>query len=142
MEKQFSVQSVKQLQPVINYMATLAKTNKYFCFDAKMGAGKTTLIKQLCIFLGVTDTISSPTYSIVNEYLGENNLTIYHFDLYRLNDEMELLDIGIEDMLESNAVCFIEWPEKILNFLPQSYVKVNIDVNNNQERIITVTLPS
>lgn len=139
MKTQFLVQSAGELAPVVEHIKTLTNTHQYFCFNAQMGAGKTTLIKQLCEALGVDDVISSPTYSIVNEYLARNEQTIYHFDLYRLNSEIELLDIGIEDMLDSNAICFIEWPEKMLNFLPHNYVNVSIEVKNDNSRLFTIS---
>lgn len=137
MSKTFVVNSVEGLSPVVNYLVDLTKTQQYFLFNAPMGAGKTTFIAKVCEKLGVKDAISSPTYAIVNEYETETSKTIYHFDLYRLNDEMELLDIGIEDMLDNQAFCFIEWPEKILNFLPLPYVEVNIQIQG-ETRVFTI----
>jgi len=98
-----------------------------------MGSGKTTLIKALCKELGCRDEASSPTYAIVNEYHGEQ--LIYHFDLYRLKDEEELMDIGFSDYIESGAYCLIEWPELALPFL-DSYISVDISVNELGERNI------
>ena len=87
---------------------------KKFIFIGDMGVGKTTLIKELSLQLGVNDTITSPTFSIINEYNSLKDLKVYHFDLYRIKDENEALDFGIEEYLYSDDYCFIEWPERIL----------------------------
>ena len=107
-----------------------AGDEKVFLFDAPMGAGKTTFIKSLCSFLGVTDTMSSPTYSIVNEYNTNNKFKVYHFDLYRLKSTDELFEIGFEDYLNSNNYLFIEWPELATNFL-DSFLRIIIYTENN-----------
>ncbi len=99
-------------------------------FDAPMGAGKTTFIKALCKSLGVIDTMSSPTYSIVNEYRTDSGKKVFHFDLYRLKDSSELLDMGFEEYLSFNNYVFIEWPELAFPFI-ESYVKVSIELNKN-----------
>ena len=101
-----------------------------FAFEASMGAGKTTFIKAVCRYLEVVDTMSSPTYSIVNEYITRANHKVYHFDLYRLKSSHELLDIGFEEYIASDAYLFIEWPELALPLI-DSYVKVSIEVNKN-----------
>lgn len=134
---QFVIENITQINKIIEALTPLMQTNNHFLFDAQMGAGKTTIIKKICKSLGVTENISSPTYSIVNEYEAEGGKLIYHFDLYRLNHEEELLDIGIDEILESNAICFFEWPEKILNFLPHNYVKITITVVE-EKRVITI----
>lgn len=107
-----------------------AKGQRIFLFDAPMGAGKTTFIKSLCQLLNVTDTMSSPTYSIVNEYYTNSKLKIYHFDLYRLKSSEELFEIGFEDYVESGNYLFIEWPELALPFL-DSYLRIIINTENN-----------
>mgnify|MGYP000501226252 FL=1 len=103
-----------------------------------MGAGKTTLINEVCKQLGIEEHTSSPTYSIVNEYEGGNNEKIYHFDLYRIKGEMELLDIGIIEILESESICFFEWPEKVMSYLSEKFVNLSIEVSG-KSRIITIT---
>lgn len=135
--KKLTIRNLSQLVEVANYIKELSKEYNHFCFNAEMGAGKTTTIKTICEAFGVEDYISSPTYSIVNEYVTKENELIYHFDLYRLNDEIELLDIGVEEILDSKATCFIEWPEKIINFLPSNYVRVNIEVED-EKRIFSI----
>jgi len=92
--------------------------HKVLLFYGDMGVGKTTLIKEICKELGTDDITSSPTFSIVNEYITSNGDTIYHFDFYRLNNEEEAYNIGIEDYFHTDAWCFIEWPSVIKNLLP------------------------
>jgi len=104
-----------------------------------MGAGKTTLIKKIVEVLGSNDEVSSPTYSLVNEYFSETAGIIYHFDFYRIQSEDEVFDIGYEDYLYSSQYCFIEWPEKIVNLLPLSYVKVTIK-DQESKRLITLSI--
>ena len=110
-------------------------THKIIRIEAPMGAGKTTLIKSLCSVLGVKETISSPTFSIVNHY-QTNSDTIYHFDFYRIEDPNEAADIGIEEYFESNAFCFLEWAEKIETHLPKSIDHFYIDVLDSKRRRI------
>lgn len=105
--------------------------------DGVMGAGKTTLVSEICRALGVNESVSSPTYSIVNEYCTSSNEIIYHFDCYRLEQEEEAYDIGIEDYLDSGNLCFIEWAEKIENLLPETFVRINIQLKQ-ETRIISL----
>jgi tRNA threonylcarbamoyladenosine biosynthesis protein TsaE len=112
---------------------------KVFAFYGEMGAGKTTLIKKIVEVLGSNDEVSSPTFSLVNEYFSETTGTIYHFDFYRIESEDEVFDIGYEDYLYSGHYCFIEWPEKIANLLPSSYVKVTIK-DQESKRLITLSI--
>lgn len=105
--------------------------NKHvIAFKGEMGAGKTTLIKAICEELGVKQTISSPTFSIVNEYLSSSGKKIYHFDFYRINNISEAYDMGYEEYFYSDAYCFIEWPEKIAELLPEDVLQVNISVKD------------
>ncbi len=110
--------------------------NKIVLFDAEMGVGKTTLIKEICKYLGVKDTISSPTYSLVNEYECKDGF-IYHFDFYRLQEEEEAYHIGFEEYLDSGAWVFIEWPDKVYNFLPDNITKISIKILNDQKRVLS-----
>ena len=107
-----------------------AKDQRIFLFEAPMGSGKTTFIKSLCEFLNVIDTMSSPTYSIVNEYHTNSKSKLYHFDLYRLKSSEELFEIGFEDYVDSGNYLFIEWPELALPFL-DSYLRIIIKIENN-----------
>ena len=113
-----------------------------FAFYGEMGAGKTTFINAICAELGVDDVTNSPSFSIVNEYRSETTAElIYHFDFYRLEDEREAEDIGVDDYFESGAVCLIEWPERIDNLLPDHTVRVDIAVNDDDSRTVTLTFP-
>jgi tRNA threonylcarbamoyladenosine biosynthesis protein TsaE len=103
---------------------------RIFAFFGAMGAGKTTFIKKVCRQLGVKDEVNSPTFAIINEYIRENRESVFHFDLYRLKSWQELLDIGYEDYFYSGKFCFIEWPEKIENLLPEDAINVAISVSN------------
>ena len=105
-----------------------------------MGAGKTTFINALCKELGVEDdTTNSPSFSIINEYRSDTTAElIYHFDLYRLESLEEAFDIGVEDYFDSGALCFLEWPERVADILPNDTVKVTITVNDDDTRTITI----
>lgn len=109
-----------------------------FAFYGKMGAGKTTFIKAVCRALGVDDVVTSPTFAIVNEYRTDTAELIYHFDFYRIKKLEEVYDMGYEDYFDSGALCFIEWPELIEELLPADVVKVKIDVEPDDSRLITV----
>ena len=114
-------------------------TSKTLCFYGSMGAGKTTLIKALVKELGGTDTVSSPTFGIVNEYHHiDGSVLGYHFDFYRLNDETEALDLGFEDYLNQDTWIFIEWPEKIPSFLPDDALDLHIEILDETTRKITL----
>ena len=103
--------------------------SKIFLFYGEMGVGKTSFIKKFCKELGVTDVVSSPTFSIVNQYSNVNDEIIYHFDFYRTEKKDEVFDIGYEEYLFSSSYCFIEWPEKIEDLLPTNYLKINIKLD-------------
>ncbi|MBO7227051.1 MAG: tRNA (adenosine(37)-N6)-threonylcarbamoyltransferase complex ATPase subunit type 1 TsaE [Bacteroidales bacterium] len=119
----------KDKKELSNIAAILLETfpdDRFFAFFGNMGAGKTTLIKEICSALGVSDNVCSPTFSIVNEYLDQNGESIYHFDFYRLNNIEETYDMGYEEYFYSGNYCFSEWSEKVEQLLPQSYVRVDI----------------
>jgi len=115
------------------------KTPKVILFHGEMGVGKTTLIKQLCKTLGVTSTTSSPTFSLVNEYETIDNQIVYHFDFYRLKNEMEALDMGADDYFYSGNWCFIEWAEKIPSLIPDEHAVITIELVENGKRHLTLT---
>jgi len=116
----------------------IAKTkHKTLLFNGEMGAGKTTLIKAICELLGVQDNITSPTFSLVNEYEGENTI-IYHFDFYRLQDEDEAYAIGFEEYIYTGDYLFIEWSERIPNLIPEESHTINISVESNGLRTIEI----
>lgn len=127
--------SAENLNSISKEILEFAGNQKVFLFYGEMGAGKTTLIKSLCEVLGVQEPTSSPTFSIVNEYEGRQNL-IYHFDFYRLKDESEALDLGYEEYFYSGEYCFVEWPEKISSLLPANYLKISIEIVDPTQRKI------
>jgi len=130
-KKEYNLSQIDEIAKVI-----LAESeHKIITFHGEMGVGKTTLIKVLAKQLGVNELTSSPTFSIVNEYHAPNDI-LYHFDCYRMENEEEAYDIGIEDYLYSDAWCFIEWPERIKNLLPEEITKVTVNKINKKLRSI------
>jgi tRNA threonylcarbamoyladenosine biosynthesis protein TsaE len=107
-------------------------------FYGKMGAGKTTIIKEICRQINVTDVVNSPTFALVNEYHCMNGQSVFHFDFYRINKIDEAYDLGYEEYFYGNSLCLIEWSEKIEQILPDDAVAVQIEVVGNDERIITI----
>lgn len=122
----FTIRNIEELNAVADEIIHLSHTNGVFCFYGNLGAGKTTLIKLICEKLHVVDTISSPTYPIINEYKTADDKIIYHIDLYRLKSIDEALNIGIEDYLYSQHLCFIEWPDNFESILPDKHIKIKI----------------
>jgi|SRR6476661_750915 len=129
------VPNLQALPQAAKELIKYADQKKIFLFFGEMGAGKTTFIKAICEYLGVQDHISSPTYSLVNEYHTDSG-TIYHFDFYRLKSEAEAFDIGLEEYLASGAICLIEWPEKIESLWPETFVRVTLELDLNNNRSI------
>src|SRR3970040_2375829 len=113
--------------------------NKVILFHGEMGAGKTTFIKQLAKELGVTEATSSPTFSLVNEYQTTNNQTVYHFDFYRLKNETEALDMGVDEYLYSGQWCFIEWAEQIQTLVPETHSVIPIKELPDGRRALELT---
>ncbi len=134
------IENLDQIQAVAKEFISYIKEKKVFAFYGSMGAGKTTFIKALCEELGSPDIVTSPTFTLVNEYLTESGNVVYHFDFYRIEKKEEAFDFGFEEYLYSGNLCFIEWPEKIESLLPDSAIKVRILVNNNNSRSIEADL--
>jgi hydrolase, P-loop family len=111
---------------------------RVFAFYGQMGAGKTTFIAAVCKALGIEEPVNSPTFAIVNEYVADNGETVYHFDCYRLNTLRDALNIGIEEYFASGNICFIEWAENIEELLPVDAVRVNIVVEDDGSREVSV----
>jgi len=129
---------LKDLQDVVIQFIAEHKSDKKFVFYGEMGVGKTTFIKALCEGLGVQENISSPTYSLINEYEINSNTKIFHMDLYRLKNIEEALDIGIENYLQQKTdYCFIEWPQIIETLLPDDCVSVELKLNEDTTRNLT-----
>lgn len=132
-----TVHSLLELPSAASAIIKYSSGYKIFLFYGEMGSGKTTLIKSLCQCLGTTESVTSPTFSIVNEYIGRKD-KIYHFDFYRLKNETEALDMGYEEYFYSGAYCFIEWPEKIPGLLPEHYISIKISVTGDNSREINI----
>ena len=124
--------------PIIAKEIIQNSSSKIILFHGDMGVGKTTLIKEICKILGTEDLISSPTFSIVNEYITSNNETIFHFDFYRIDNEEEAYNIGVEDYFDSNHWCLIEWPSVVENLLPLENVNVYLTVLEDGQRNIQI----
>ena len=131
------INSIEELPALASKIAKVY-SNRVIAFYGDMSAGKTTFIKYLCQELGVDPScVNSPTYAIVNEYEARGDQMIFHFDFYRIKDENEAYDMGYENYFYSNHYCFIEWPEKIANLLPENLLKINIESEANK-RIFTI----
>ena len=140
-EKQFHINSVEQLSEVSDYLISMRNEADIIAFYGAMGAGKTTLIKNLCHRMGVTDEVNSPTFAIVNEYVTEKGESVYHFDFYRIKKIEEAYDIGFENYFDSGNLCLIEWPEMIESLMPEKYIRVEIRQGmTDNEREITCEL--
>ena len=107
---------------------------KVFAIHGEMGAGKTTFIHALCDAMGVQENISSPTFSIINQYKANDNKIVYHMDLYRLKDEAEIVNSGVEDCLFSGNTCLVEWPEKAMSIFPDNTLHLHITALNTKSR--------
>jgi len=130
------VTDLSALPAAAQALLQFAGNQKLFLFYGHMGAGKTTFVKALCEQLGVAENVTSPTFSIVNEYTG-TDAQVYHFDFYRLKDQSEALDMGYEEYFYSGNYCLVEWPEKIPDLLPSHYIQVNIEATGEQTRKIS-----
>ena len=124
------VKTLEDLSDATSTLLSFAANRKKMAFTGEIGAGKTTFIQRICQQLGVKEAVTSPTFSLINEYLVENSkenpFPVYHLDLYRLKNEQEAIDIGIEDYLYDEHYCFVEWPERAGNYLPVA--DLNIDL--------------
>jgi tRNA threonylcarbamoyladenosine biosynthesis protein TsaE len=136
----FREASLADLEEVAKAFIERAGNQTVWLLQGEMGSGKTTFIKTLCTQLGVTDVMSSPTFSIVNEYLTKNNTRIFHFDFYRIKSEAEAYDIGTEEYFYSGNYCFIEWPEKIPSLIPAERAEVSIVPDNQTHRTLALSV--
>ncbi len=139
--KEISILNEGQIPTIAQELLQAVGNRKKIAFHGQIGAGKTTLIKEICRQLGVREQVCSPTYGIINQYsytdaqTGESRL-IHHIDLYRLNRLEEALDIGIEDSLYDDDFCFIEWPDLIESILPEEFIQIKIEILENSGRKI------
>ncbi|MDQ3292022.1 MAG: tRNA (adenosine(37)-N6)-threonylcarbamoyltransferase complex ATPase subunit type 1 TsaE [Bacteroidota bacterium] len=133
-----NVTSKEDLPWAATELIRFAADQKIWLFEGDMAAGKTTFIKTICAVKGVTEAVSSPTYSLVNEYEAAEKERLYHFDFYRINSEEEALEMGVLDYFDSGNLCLIEWPSKIKSLLPETYLLVNLEVGAGEARTITL----
>lgn len=122
----FEIKSVEELSQVSDLLINWREKSNIVAFYGTMGAGKTTLIKNLCKKMGVTDEVNSPTFALVNEYQTDNMDSIFHFDFYRIKNLEEVFDIGYEDYFYGGSLCLLEWPELIDPLMPEHFIKVEI----------------
>ena len=134
MNNNYSLENLSEIASEI----IVSTKNKTLLFYGEMGVGKTTLIKEICKELGVLDNISSPTFSLVNEYQTIDNSKVFHFDFYRINKIEEVMDIGYEDYVYSGNYCLMEWPKKIEKLLPENIVYVTIENLDDESRSIHI----
>ena len=135
MEQTFRVDHIDQLKDVAQQIIPQLKPGTVVCFRGEMGTGKTTFIKVLLQEMGVRENIDSPTFALVNEYELPDKTLVFHFDLYRINSPQEALDIGFEEYLDRDALCLIEWPDVVGDFLPEDRVEVSIEDNGNYREV-------
>ncbi len=135
------ISSLDNIQKAAKDFVAAMGEHTVFAFYGKMGAGKTTFIKAVCEELGITDTVNSPTFSIVNEYRSDTTgELVYHFDFYRIKKLEEVYDMGYEDYFYSGAVCLIEWPELIEEILPEDSITVSIEELEEGTRLLTMNV--
>jgi len=136
MELNFEINNENELDFISKEIFEKFKS-KVFLFYGEMGVGKTAFIKSICKHLNVIDIVSSPTFSIVNQYVNDQDEFIYHFDFYRTNNKNEIFDIGYEEYLFSDSFCFIEWPERLDNLLPNKYLEIKMKLRDGN-RVIRI----
>jgi tRNA threonylcarbamoyladenosine biosynthesis protein TsaE len=139
MEKTFLAPTESDLLPAAEYLKKLLHPGTVVCFHGEMGAGKTTFIKILLREMGVKGEVDSPTFAIVNEYALPNGNPVFHFDFYRLKTPREAIDIGLEDYLDAGEICLMEWPDLVLDFLPEDRIAVHIQdaIKHREIRIVS-----
>jgi len=134
------IPDLTKLSDAVSILIEKIEGKHIIAFYGKMGAGKTTVIKEICRQLEVIDVVSSPTFSLINEYHCKNGKSIFHFDFYRINKLDEAYDLGYEEYFYSDALCLIEWPEKIEPLLPDETLIVKIEETDNGKRIIQLSV--
>lgn len=134
MESRITINSLEEVPGAAKTFLDSIGDTRVVAFSGELGAGKTTFIQSLCRALGVPSEVNSPTFALVNEYFTAEGESVYHIDLYRIEDPAELFDLGYEEYFYSGARCFIEWPEKASHLIPGDALTVNIEVNENGSR--------
>ena len=132
----FELESLDKIHEAARYFLNAVGDANIFAIDGDMGVGKTTFIKAVCEELGVKEVITSPTFSLVNEYTDGKGEPVYHFDFYRIKKIEEVYDMGYEEYFYNNSICFIEWPELIEDLLPENATKVTIEEQEDGSRVV------
>ena len=136
--KTYSVNSIDSLKDIVIDLLELLNDHRIVALEGQMGAGKTTFVQQVLKAMGIEELDGSPTYSLINQYESPFYGTVYHLDLYRLNSLEEIFDIGIEELLYQKCICLIEWPEKMIELLPDNTIWVYLRVEEDFSRTITI----
>ncbi len=131
-----TISSIHEIDHAAKLLIEALDGNRKLAFSGEMGAGKTTLIQSVCRLLGVKDSVNSPTFALINEYFTSEGISIFHFDLYRIEGITEMCDFGYEDYFYSEAYCFVEWPEKAMELIPDDFAFIRIEVLEDGSRII------
>jgi tRNA threonylcarbamoyladenosine biosynthesis protein TsaE len=129
--------SLSDIQNAASWLIQNLKNDKIWCFSGAMGSGKTTLIAEVCKQLGIIDTVSSPTYGLVNEYRS-GTLKVFHFDFYRIENEQEAIEVGVDEYFNSGNICMIEWPQKIAGLLPDKFVQIELRIFEDNSRQLSL----
>ena len=133
------IKDKKHLNSAAKELLKVTEGSKIFAFYGSMGAGKTTLIKAICRVLDTADIVTSPSFTLVNEYRTNRGESIYHIDFYRIKKKDEVFDFGIEEYLTGESYCFMEWPDLVEEILPRGTVRVRITVDNDEQRILSIS---
>jgi tRNA threonylcarbamoyladenosine biosynthesis protein TsaE len=133
------IKDKKQLPSAARKILKYTSGKRIIAFYGSLGAGKTTIIKAVCKALGAADIVSSPTFTLVNEYRTTTGESLYHIDFYRIRKEEEVFDFGLEEYFSSGSYCFLEWPGMIEDLLPPETVRISIEVGDNEERTLIFT---
>lgn len=131
---------LKDIDRAANEFLSITEGYKHFAFYGSMGAGKTTFITSVCKVLGCDDLVSSPSFAIINEYSSKKGESIFHFDFYRIKTPVELLDIGFDEYCDANSICFIEWPEKGESIIPDDFIWLNLEEQEDGKRLLSFKL--
>ena len=131
-----TIKDKRHLHSAAKELINHTQGNKILAFYGAMGSGKTTIIKAICEILGATDIVTSPTFTLVNEYKTSTGESLFHFDFYRIKKTEEVFDFGIEEYFSSDSYCFMEWPELVEEILPSGTVRIKIEVTDDEQRIL------
>lgn len=132
----FEIENITSLPEVVSGFLKTIGNQKHFAVSGKMGAGKTTFIKEVCKQLNVKEVVTSPTFALINEYTTGNGTKVFHFDFYRIKKEEELYDLGYEDYVFSDSYCFIEWPEMASDLIPPHFKHITIEETGAGKRVL------